>query len=271
MNRALKSALIELKNEGVLLDPIADLEHILTLDKLALNISCPRNSPGESAALRPALCVGNLTLYRLSLGARRFLVDVVEEWFRDDMATQDLAYAYCMDIGRSPELLWEIQQDRQKFKKRLHAWEKTVGVSFDDLRRALKAFLHEDNNLPGTKGGPSAYRAALATLDGWKPMPAAYKAECQTALIALEVERDSEPAFYGAQIERLVAHHGKSPEDWIWRTAESELDLLLYNLRERENASDREERGAQDDRFMRAHRAFCEYKDMVVRIKKGSP
>jgi len=270
MNRALKSALIELKNEGVSLDPIADLEHLLTLHSLSLAMIHPPHPPGERAVFGPSLRVGHITLRRLSLGARRFVVDVAAEWFREDMQAQDLAYAYCMAIGSEPEKLWAVQNNKAAFVKSVRAWERTIGVPFDELRVAIQRFLDVEKAEPGTKAGPREWRAALATLDGWKPLPEPYKTECQAALIAVEVERENEASLYGRDIERLSREYGRRPEDLVWRTPEAELELLLYNLREKQDAEERALQGAQDSRFMRAHHAFSEYKDMVLRIKKGA-
>jgi hypothetical protein len=270
MNRALKSALYELKNEGVTLDPIEDLEHIVTLHTLALAISAPRALPGEAALLRPALCIGNVTLYRLSLGARRFLADVVDAWFPRDSHMQDLSYAYAMAIGHEPEKLWAVQSDRRAFRDAVRAWEKTVGVPFDQLAGAVRAFLDEERSEPGPTPGPAQYRAALATLDRWRPLPEPYLTECQAALVALRVEQEAEPVRYGPNIARLSRECGRSPEDLLWRTSEAELELLLSHLRENQDAEERAVTGAHDERFLRAHKAFCDYKSMVLRIKKGA-
>lgn len=270
MNLTLQSALIELKNDGVILDPIVDLEHIITLHTLSLAISTPPFVPGEEAALRPVLKIGNLHLRRLSLGARRFLIDVVLPWFPNDTPAQDLAYAYCMAVGHEPEKLWAVQHSRARFKLTLWWWEMRVGVPFEELRAAVKEFLAEEKHEPATKPGLRDFRRALDLLHDWRPLPEPYKTESEAALIAMQVERDAEPSLYGRQIENLAKEYGRTPEDLIWRTPEPELDLLLYNRRERLDAELREIQGVQDDRFMRAHRAFCLYKDMVLRIKKGA-
>lgn len=270
MNRALKSALIELRSEGVNLDPIADLEHILTLHNLALQISTPRTAPGEAAALRPVLCVGNITLRHLSLGARRFLVDVVGPWFPRDMQMQDLAYAYCMAVGHEPEILWAVQSDRRAFEKCVRKWEKTVGVSYDTLRLAIQSFIDEEKAGQVTHTSPNDYRAAIDLLDRWKPMAESYKMECNASLIAMQAERNTEASLYGKTIEVLVQEYGRTPEDWIWRTPETEVEILLSARNERLEAEARAVKGAQDDRFMRAHHAFVEYKDMILKLKKGA-
>lgn len=269
MNLALKSALYELKNEGVILDPIDDLEHIVTLHTLALAISAPRCNPGEAAAFRPALRVGNVTLYRLSLGARRFLIDVVDGWFPGDTHLQDLSYAYAMAIGREPEKLWSLQSDRRAFLHAVRAWEKTVGVSFEQLAVAIRGFLEDVRVESRPKDGLPQYRAAFATLDGWKPLPEPYRTECQAALVARQVEEDATPVGYGQNIARLAQEYGRRPEDLLWRTPEAELDLLLYEMRQKQDAEERAVTGAHDEQFLRAHKAFCDYKDMILRIKKG--
>jgi hypothetical protein len=273
MNKALKSALIELKNDGVALDPIVDLDHILALHNLSLEMLSPRDAPGESFLFQPVCQIGNVTLRRLSLGAKRFLADVVFHWFPDDVRWQDLSYAYCMAVGDDPALLWVFQSNRRSFQKAVQAWEKTVGVSFEALKDAIRSFQDgPQRESEGVSIRPGDYRAALGILDDWRPLPKPYKLECEAALIAKSAEVAQTRSDYGPVIDMLLREYpgtGKTGEDWIWRTPDAEIESILHTRRERLDAEARAMKQTTDSRFMRAHRAFCEYKDLVRRIKKG--
>ena len=269
MNRALKSALVELKAEGITLDPIADLDHILTLNTLALQISAPDDLPGEAALLQPVMQIGGLTLRHLSMGAKRFLIDVVADWFPKDMKLQDLAYAFCMAHADRPEVLWQLQNDRRAFKKTLLTWEKTITVSYTVLKAAISTFLEAEHADHSEIHGSGDYLSALTLLHRWRPMPEPYRTECEAAAAALRIEAEGKRPSFGWVIEMLAREYGKTAEDWFWRTPETEIETILYNRRERMDAESRALRGAKDDRFHRAHYAFTEYVQLIRRIKKG--
>jgi hypothetical protein len=269
MNRTLKSALVELRSDGVNLDPVADLDFILTLNTLSLQISTPGTAPGEAAALRPVLRVGNVILRRLSIGARRFLVDVVAVWFPSDTRMQDMAYAYCMAVGNEPASLWAVQGDRRAFEKQLKAWEKTIGVSYDDLKTSIREYLASDIEKTA-KPGMSDYRTALGILDGWKPLPENYMNVAKAELAAMEAEVDSTGISYGPMLEMMVREYGETPEHWLWKVSSAEIGMLLSAKTERLDAEARAVSGARDDRFQNAHHAFVQYVELVRRIKKGA-
>lgn len=274
MNNTLKSALIELKSEGIALDPIADLDHILALHNLSLEMLSLRDAPSESFIFRPVLRIGNVTLRRLSIGARRFLLDEVFDWYPGDALKQDLAYAYTMAVSDTPEKLWEVQGNRREFEKRVKAWEKTVGVSFPALRQAIAAFQQGEQPAGAALIRAGDYRAALGILDKWRKLPDGYKAGCEAALIAQAAEDATNPAGYGRMIDILAREYPgikKTPEDWLWRTAETEIETLLAARNERLDAEERAVSKIQDTRMLRAHKAFCDYKDLIRRIKKASP
>lgn len=267
MNRALKSALIQLRGDGVELDPVADLEHILILDKLSRKMMDPP-AGNDSALIRPVLRVGNLSLRHLSLGAQRFLSDVVAEWFPDDSRVQDMAYIFCM--CHEPEELWQLQRDRNGFLAAIRAWEKTISASTRELVEMVKKFLAEaadatelDSKLMLTSGD---YRRALGVLGQLRPIPEAYRMECEAALIGMDVENHGS---YGPLIELLCKEYGHDGDHWLWRVSSREINLLMTQRNELKEAEARALKGAQDDRMLRAHHAFTEYMELVRRIKKA--
>jgi len=271
MNKALKSALLELKSDGVTLDPIADLDHIIALHNLSLDLLTPLNAPGECLT-EPTLKIGGITFRRLSIGARQFLIDVVFDWFPSDVYWQNLAYAYCMATGHEPETIWALQSDRSAFEKAVKTWAKSVGVPFDAMFKAIRSFQDASQREASPTIGPRDYRAALGILHDWRPLPDAYKAGCDAALIADEAEAAQSKANFGPLIEMLLTEYPceKTGEDWLWRTPAAEIDAILYSRRERQDAEARAEGQTLDSRYMRAHRKFCEYKALITQIKKGS-
>jgi hypothetical protein len=268
MNKALKSALIELKSEGVTLDPIADLDHILVLDRLARQMMAPP-SAGEAALFSPAITVGNVTLRRLSLGARVWLAEVVAEWYANEPRQSDLAHLYAMAHSDRPETLWAVQHDRAAMDRAIAAWSRTVTASMNAMIDAA-ARLHATRGEPdASTRGPGDYRAALGILHRWRPLPEVYRLEAEAALTALALDKDETDIGWGRIIEGLVDEYGGTAEDWAWRRPEDELVLLLANRRERMDEAASAEQQTRDGRFIRAHREFCMYKDNLARIKKG--
>lgn len=269
MNRALKSALIELRSDGVNLDPVTDLEHILTLDRLSRKISEPATG-NDSALLRPVLRVGNVNLWHLSLGAQRFLSDVVMEWIPNDTRQQDLAYMYCM--CHDPEELWVVQHDRAAFLANVNEWTKGINVAMPVLSDAVSAFLAHapdgDQATPKAMTTPGDYRRAMSTLGRLLPLPAQYRDECEAALVGLETE--SESGSYGPLIEALCRDYGHDADHWLWRVSSREIGMLMAARNEKMEAEARALKGAQDDRMQRAHYAFTQHVELVRRIKKGS-
>lgn len=270
MNLTLKSALIELRSDGVNLDPIADLEHILTLDKLSRRISEPFRAGSDAPLLEPELSIGNIVIRRLSLGAQCFLADVVSIWIPDDAELQDLAYIYCMT--HAPEDLWPLQHSRAGFLQAVKDWMKTVGVTRAKLCMTVKRFIAD---VPGgdqpetvrtlTSG---ACRGAMNLLTQLRPLPEDYRLEYHAALIALECEESESGHGYGPLVEMLIREYGHDADHWLWRVSADEIGIMIAARNEKMEAEARSIKGAQDDRMLRAHHAFVEYVELVRRLKK---
>ena len=176
-----------------------------------------------------------------------------------------------MALSSTPEAIWALQGSRDAFEKAMHAWERTVAVSQDELIQALRRFL--DTNAPARSAtpGPAALDAAMSLLDAWRPIPEPYKTVCQAGIMAMRVERESSGEPFGPVIAALIEEYGRTPEDWLWRTPENEIEMLLDAKREKKETKARIESGAADGRFLRAHKAFWDYAEMVKRLKKGTP
>lgn len=269
MNRLLKSALIELRGDGVNLDPVADLEHLLTLDKLASDVMDTPPAIADAVLFRREKRVGNVTLRRLSIGAQYFINEVVLGWFPGDLEWQDLSYAYVMVHCGHPEKLWALQDNRKAFEREVKAWARTLDVTRPELIKAIREFLKDERDEVRRPPRASEYREAVALVDKLRKMPEPYRTECMAAVAAMQVEQDHAPDDCGQLIEILCREYKTSPEAWVWLTSRADCELLAHWLSEHKNAEMREINGAQDDRMQRAHYAFRQYVDMVRKLKKG--
>jgi hypothetical protein len=222
---------------------------------------------------RPVLTIGNLTLRHLSMGAQRWLIDVVANWIPADVRTQDLAYAWAMAHSETPEALWAVQGDRHAFLDALRHWERTIGVSYATLKAAIDEFIHLPQPEQDKKPTGRDYSMAIDLLNAWKPIPGQYLAECQAGAAAMLVEATEDPRPFGWLIEMLVREYpgtGRTAEDWFWRTPGPELEMLLNEHNERKGREAAGSGKAQTGRFLRAHHAFRSYVDLI-RKAKGKP
>jgi hypothetical protein len=271
MNKLLKSALIELRRDGINLDPVADLEHILALSKLADRVTDRTPAIGEASLLRPAMTIGNVTLRHLSQGAQIFLVEVVAgQWWPDDTRNQNRAYAFCMAHTDQPEKLWQLQASRMAFNMAMYEWEKTITIPAEDLQAAIKAFQQEGREeSPDATPTAGDYRVALAKLDALRTVPEAYRAECENKIAAMEVEEDNDPRAYGPIIEMLVREYGHDPDYWMWRISARDRSIIIANRNENIEAQNRIAKGhSPDDRVTRAHHAFSVYIENLRKARK---
>ena len=264
MNKLLKSALLEMKNDGITLDPIADLEHILELDRLSRRMT-DLQVTGEAGVFSPSITVGNVTLHRLSLGAQAWLFGAVSEWYAESRADQDMAYLFAMAHSDRPETLWAIQHSKADTDKAIRSWRRSVNIPLKTLTAAAACLQGERKEDEPTLTGPAGLKAALGILNKWKRLPEDYRLAAELALMQ---ESDSE-ASYGPIIERLCMEYGGSPIDWVWRRTSDEVWMLLEARWDRKEAENSTSHTAVNSRFMRAHRDFCAYKDRLIQLKRA--
>lgn len=269
MNPLVKSALLELQNDGIILDPIVDFDHLLALAKLADSVTT--HMPiGEACLLRPTLQIGNVTLRHLSLGAQRFMIDVVAgKWWPHDTSRQNIAYAYCMAHADRPELLWQHQANKMSFIWAVLKWECSINVSWTELQAAIEQFQREgqQDQTPDTPPAAGDYRAAMATLARLRAIPETYRADCEAAIAALEIDENNAPGAYGPMIELLCREYGHDPEYWMWRISARDRSVIIAAFSERKDAEARAARGHGDDRLTRAHHAFSTYVEKLRKAK----
>jgi len=265
MNKALKSALLELKVDGITLDPVDDLHHILALDRLSRRMTDVQVT-GEAGVFSPSITVGNVTLHRLSLGAQQWLFDTVEDWYPENKSAQDMAYLFAMAHSDRPEALWSIQHSRVDTEKAIRAWKRGVNVPVSELRAAARRLQGEAKREEPLSTGPHALKAAMGILNRWKKLPDDYRLAAELELMAAE---DEDESGFGPIIERLCMEYGGRPIDWVWRRSSDEVWMLLETRRDRVDAQGSDSHTAINSRFMKAHREFCMYKDKLIQLKRA--
>lgn len=248
MNPLLKSALLELQRNGVRLDPVADLEHLLALSALAERVLSVPAPPEQAALLRPAAAAGNVTLHRLTFGAERFVHECVLQWDLDG-ALLLAALAYVHAHARDPERLWDCTAEprhwwqwrnaRAVFVRRVRRWMRDVTATPAELQQTL------DELLDVGPGEP----------------PVASRAD--------EVKSDN----YGWLIELLVREYGHDAEHWLWRVPADEIRLLMSARGDRIDRENRSRaasgrKAAAPDPDARYTRTLREFKAYVARVRE---
>jgi hypothetical protein len=150
-------------------------------------------APACAALLMPCLRVGNVTLWRLSHGAKLFFEREILAKHRKDVRYCNLAYAWCLAHSREPETLWNLSGDDAAIRKAVRRWERGVGVSEDALMQGVERLLKTVESL--YKSGGKGPRQDLS-----------------------------------AWIAEVARETGRPLEDLLWRIPEEEL-LLLLTLR----------------------------------------
>lgn len=264
MNPLLRSAIRELKDQnGVILDALEDLDHILNLASLADRVLRIQNDLRTEALLRPVRKVGNATLRRLSIGALDFLRTEVADWFSPESEWTALSFAFCHAHGASPAEIWEHRGDVSGWKKTLKEWERTLSCSNADLIHAVQAFQEEQDEL-------DEILASIGTRE-----PKKHKGPGEAA---------PGSGDFGPLVELLCANYvsqvpdGMTPaEFWIWRVPIEQVELLTTSFLDRKDAESRAKRPGKtaiardpDRAFMRAHHALREYMKAIIAEKRGA-
>jgi len=121
-------------------------------------------APACAALLMPCLRVGNITLWRLSHGAKLFFDREILHTWPKDVRFCNLAYAWCMAHARDPETLWMLAGDSAAIRKTVRRWERGIGVPEDALIDGVQRLIATVASLYTTskKGGKSDLSAWIA-------------------------------------------------------------------------------------------------------------
>jgi len=131
----------DFKHETRLRDALSDMEEITLSDlRELLKISEQITDP-ESVSEAGIMCdvpvqVGNLLMYKPTIGSLRIMEEIVANWDLDEIDELILT-AYCLVNARSPEKL--LFTDRTTMLETLDEFSKTIDITFEELFKAVNA------------------------------------------------------------------------------------------------------------------------------------
>lgn len=193
MNPLARDTLKRLQREaGAQLDPVDDYELIREFVDLARETWEADATPGMRAAKDPCRQIGNVLVWRLSIGARSFFDEQVHPLY-GDTAMGDLAFVWVMAHSRDPETLWQLRGDPKGIRRAIKKWKRTVAVPADVLFSQVEEFQRITETLED-QDGPEEER----------PVP------------------DFTEAMRG-----LTKETGRSIEELTWNTPEEEINMML--------------------------------------------
>jgi hypothetical protein len=237
-----RGALAELAARGVVLDPADDFHHLTRLDLLARTAAGASNDWKTRRTWFPTVGTANVTLRRLSIGARLFLArEVFPNIDPGDRAGEIACIAFVMAHCADPERhLWPLAGNVARFSDAVTAWLCTVGATWPELDEAVAKLLQD---------GP----------DELPPLP--------------RKGTPTEPNF-GAICGALAESYGRDPEWWFWHASEELVSEMLGELDKQAEAA-RPKSGTAiaapdpNSTFLRARRALSEYRDAIEKEKKA--
>jgi hypothetical protein len=199
MGTLFEEACREIQASGVTFSIPADLPALKRLEGLAAQVSGRGFPDASGALLSPTLRVGNVTLYRLTLGAEAFLRDEVLPWLEDESARWfDLATGFVFAHANHPQALALFAGKKAEFIRHLRAWERTLDVTAQQLGAAVDTFMAAERE---------AVRWAAEDSD--------------------EESEVGKAAGYGPMLEVLVREYGQTSHYWLWVAPMAEVDSLL--------------------------------------------
>lgn len=190
MNELALETLRRLQRETGAFLRLEDFELVRELVDAAETALNAQPAPACAALLMPCLRVGNVTLWRLSHGAKLFFEREILARHRKDVGYCNMAYAWCLAHSREPETLWALAGDDGAVRKAVRRWERGVGVSEDSLLEGVERLLKTVEGL--YKSGGTGRRQDLS-----------------------------------AWIAEVARETGRPLQELLWRIPEEELILLL--------------------------------------------
>jgi hypothetical protein len=212
VNKLLNTALRNLASDGLIPDPLLDLDDLMALSVLADRVTGRKRSSEYDHAVRAETSIGGVAFRRLSIGAEGFVEACPDLWFGDNVRMLNLAYAFCLAYSAEPSTLWRYEHDRDGFAKAVRTWARGIGCPYDELTARLRAWLR-----PETATEP----------DGGQP-------------------REAGESDLGWLVEMLCSEYGQTPRYWIWEASAAEVGLCWRNWRRRKEAERRKLGGAAD-------------------------
>ncbi|MCO6401344.1 MAG: hypothetical protein J5I99_08970 [Verrucomicrobia bacterium] len=201
MNRMLETFVRRMAAEGVRFDPLADLDDLIELQRLAsVTTGTDKRSPQFLAALHPQLTFAGQTFQRVSIGCRVFAEDCLAQWYADDGRGLDLAWCWLLAHARRPDLVWAHQEGGpDAFRAAVRRWLRNLACTEEEL---------------------------LETVGQWV-------SSGRVSAAASEATDDPARDLSGA-LEELAAEYARPDLNWwIWQAPETEVALLWERMQER--------------------------------------
>lgn len=185
-------AIEDVQAAGIIVDPVRDFERLRTVQDLATATVAAIDEATTRCLIVPCRGVGDVVLFRPSIGARAFMREA-SAWFRGDAVMSDFAVLYVLAHSNAPDVhIWPYHGNREAFASAVATWAGSKRVAFADATRAARELLADEE-----RAGPSN----PAQVPAW-----------------------------GRIIERLCAEYGRAPDDWLWRTPEGQVAAVLDAL-----------------------------------------
>lgn len=199
-------AIEDVQAAGIIVDPVRDFERLRTVQDLATATVAAIDEATTRCLLVPCRGVGDVVLYRPSIGARAFM-RAASSWFAGDPVMSDFAILYVLAHSNKPESsMWPYHGNREAFARVVIEWAGDKRVAYADAIAAARKLLQDEE-----RGGPS---------------------------------NPSHVPAWGRIVERLCQEYGRTPDDWIWRTPEAQVAAVLDALALRQEEAARAAGGA---------------------------
>lgn len=202
MNKLLETFIRRIIAEGLPFDPLADLDDLIELQRLAgATTGTDQRSPQYLAALHPQLTYAGQTFNRVSIGCRIFAEECMAPWFADDGRTLDLAWCWLMAHARRPDMVWGYQEGGpDAFRAALRLWLRNLPVEDNELLEVVGNWINRQS-------------VAQATAKG---------------------DEEEPPQDLSGALEELASEYARPDLNWwIWQAPESEVALLWEKMQER--------------------------------------
>ncbi len=201
MNKLLETFVRRMVAEGAPFDPLADLDDLIELQRLACaTTGTDQRSPQYLAALHPQLVYAGQIFHRVSIGCRIFSEDCLDRWFAADWRTLDLAWCWLLAHSKRPDLVWGYQEGGpDAFRDALRLWLRKLPVTEAELLETVGNWINRQNIAPSSNG-----------------------------------EDEEPPKDLSGALEELAAEYARPDLNWwIWQAPEAEVALLWEKMQER--------------------------------------
>lgn len=246
MHMLAQSAVRDLVAQGVTLDPVADFDDLVELNRLALECENVSSAWKSRRAFFPTVGVANVTLRRLSIGARIFFAEEVSPHLAPDDCSQVAALAWVMAHSDRPDHhLWPLAGNPEAVRNAVQTWMKSLGATWEELDHAVAKNLATEQ---------PARRA---------------------------VKKSTEPD-YCAICASLAENFGRDPVWWFWEAPEQLVAEMMDTMDRKADAMEQRQRADAvasgqrlppldaSSRFIRCRKALAEFKQDILNRKRGT-